>query len=132
MSGRKQVLVVDDEVEILQIIRCILEEEGYLVETAPDGKEALSRLSKSIPDLILTDVMMPRLTGYDVLRRVREEKRLSGIPVVLMSCVGPQRAPSDLEWQSFLKKPFTIDELLQTVDVLVRSLPRANEPDPIG
>ena len=115
----KLVLVVDDEFDLSNTLRAILEGEGYHVETSADGRDALERLKASPPDLVLMDVMMPLLSGLEVLQVMRRTPGLDGVPVILMSVITPSVKRSDYEWQAFLKKPFTLQSLVKTVHQLI-------------
>ena len=118
----KTVLIVDDELEIMHAVQAILEDEGFNVLTAADGLEALALLDQQRPDVILMDVMMPRLSGYEVLRLIREQKAAAAsAPVILMSCVNPHVKQSDFGWQYFLKKPFAIEDLVAAIRRLAGS-----------
>lgn len=110
---RKLILVVDDEFEVLETISAILEDEGYEVLGAADGKEAIDVLSKRKPDLVLSDIMMPHLTGHQLLEEIRKNKLLRSVPVVLMSA-GLMKEAS-LRPDAFMRKPFNLDALLETV-----------------
>jgi CheY-like chemotaxis protein len=104
------VLVVDDEPAIREVIATLLEDEGYLVRHAKDGLEALDAINVDRIDLIVSDVVMPRLDGASLVRRLRRRGHLT--PVVLMSAV---YADVDLPGVRFVPKPFEIDRLLGTV-----------------
>ena len=104
------VLVVDDEPAIREVIATLLEDEGYLVRHAKDGLEALDAINGNRIDLIVSDVVMPRLDGASLVRRLRRRGHLT--PVVLMSAV---YADVDLPGVRFVPKPFEIDRLLGTV-----------------
>ena len=104
------VLVVDDEPAIREVIATLLEDEGYLVRHAKDGLEALDAIDGSQIDLIVSDVVMPRLDGASLVRKLRRRGHL--MPVVLMSAV---YADVDLPGVRFVPKPFEIDRLLGTV-----------------
>jgi two-component system, OmpR family, response regulator MprA len=104
------VLVVDDEPAIREVIATLLEDEGYLVRHAKDGLEALDAINGDRIDLIVSDVVMPRLDGASLVRRLRRRGHLT--PVVLMSAV---YADVDLPGVRFVPKPFEIDRLLGTV-----------------
>jgi CheY-like chemotaxis protein len=104
------VLVVDDEPAIREVIATLLEDEGYLVRHAKDGLEALDAINGNRIDLIVSDVVMPRLDGASFVRRLRRRGHLT--PVVLMSAV---YADVDLPGVRFVPKPFEIDRLLGTV-----------------
>jgi CheY-like chemotaxis protein len=104
------VLVVDDERGIVTLLSDLLADEGYRVVSAFDGISALQRIRDEQPDLVLADIMMPRLDGLSLLNRIREEH--GAVPVVLMSAaVTPitREAP-------YIAKPFDLDELLDLVD----------------
>jgi CheY-like chemotaxis protein len=119
----KTVLVVDDEFDLTGTLRAILRGAGYRAETCADGKEALDCLGSVKPDLVLMDVMMPRVSGLEVLKRMRQTPEWADVPVVLMSVMPPAVKRSDYGWQAFLRKPFTLKELVKTVKEL------AGEPD---
>ncbi|HLY79725.1 MAG TPA: response regulator, partial [Caulobacteraceae bacterium] len=121
-SGRanagKLVLLVDDNADMRSYVRRLLEGQGYRVETAADGQAALRRLAERTPDLILTDVMMPRLDGFGLLKAVRADAATAGIPVVMLSARAGEEAQVDgLEAgaDDYLIKPFAARELLARV-----------------
>jgi len=109
-----RLLVVDDELSILEALQDILSLEGYDVVTAYNGAEGLRRIAELRPDLVLLDLMMPVMDGREMLRRVREDPGLKGLPVVIMSAGripdAERRAAS-----ATLAKPFDLDHLLQTL-----------------
>lgn len=109
------VLVVDDERYIVDLLTDLLEEEGYRVKRAYDGIAALEAIDRQIPDLILADVMMPRLGGLALVGSLRE--RGLTIPIILMSAAVTPRY-SDV---TFVPKPFDIDHVLH---VIARALRR--------
>src|SRR5262249_22709896 len=107
------VLVVDDETDIRESIRDILEMEGYCVCCAANGKEALDVLSTVRPGLILLDLMMPVMSGYELLQRLKESDAFSSIPVTVVSAFGDRAAVRDA---CILRKPVDLDLLLHVVD----------------
>lgn len=111
----KSILVVDDEFDLVGTLRSILEEEGYGTASCSNGRAALDRLGSHKPDLLLMDVMLPYLSGLEVLRTMKETPDLDGIPVVLMSSVPPGVKQRDYGWDAFLRKPFGLEDLLRTV-----------------
>jgi CheY-like chemotaxis protein len=116
----KTILVVDDEFDLSRTLKVMLEGEGYRAETSNDGREAVERLKAAAkPDLVLMDVMMPFMSGFEVLRTMRQTPGLDGVPVVLMSSVPPGVKQRDYQWQAFLRKPFSLDALLTTVAGLI-------------
>jgi len=110
------ILVADDEFDMLGSIRSILEEEGHEVLTVSNGAEALDALQKQRVDLVISDVMMPKVSGYEVVQRMREMKRYKDTPAIVMSCVRPSANEKGVGGSTFLNKPFTIDELLDAVN----------------
>jgi CheY-like chemotaxis protein len=115
----KTVLVVDDEFDLTGTLRAILEGEGYRVDTCSNGGEALERLKAARSDLVLMDVMMPVLSGFEVLRAMRKMPGLDSVPVVLMSSVPPGVKKEDYRWQAFLRKPFSLLSVVATVEGLI-------------
>ena len=108
------ILVVDDDVDIRHTIRDILEIEGYNVATASNGREALARIAEHRPALVLLDLQMPVMTGWDLLSALREQG--VNVPVVFMTA--GYRAHVEVERHSAdaaLGKPFEMDELLRLV-----------------
>jgi two-component system, OmpR family, response regulator MprA len=110
------VLVVDDEPAIREVVATLLEDEGYVVLHAKDGLEALDTINDDEIDLIVSDVVMPRLDGASLVRKLRHRGHL--MPVVLMSAV---YADVDLPGVRFVPKPFEIDRLLGTVASALKS-----------
>ncbi|MFP2961691.1 response regulator [Myxococcus sp. 1LA] len=121
----KRLLIVDDELAIVEALQDILSVEGYDIVTAFNGAEGLHRMADARPDLVLLDLMMPVMDGREMLRRMREDPGLQGIPVVVMSA----GRISDEERRSsarFLAKPFELDVLLDTIaELLVEPQPNA-------
>ena len=114
------VLVVDDEPRILRFVRAELETAGYLVLTANNGIEALDLVNRESPDLVVLDVIMPGLDGFDVLKRLRS---VSSIPVILLTARGSDADKVrglDLGADDYLTKPFSPDELSARVRAVLR------------
>ena len=122
----KTVLIADDEFDLAGTLCAILRGEGYAAEVCSDGCETLDRLKARKPDLLLMDVMMPRMSGYEVLGVMKQTPGLDGIPVVLMSAAPARVRQTDFKWDEFLRKPFTLDAVVQAVARLI------GRPDPTG
>src|SRR6478752_5831532 len=89
VKDRSLVLVVDDDLDIRETLRDVAEAEGFAVDTASDGREAMERLNKGpAPHLVLLDLMMPVMSGWEVLRAMRADRILQAVPVVVISAVG--------------------------------------------
>lgn len=114
----KTILVVDDEYDLLQTICATLELGGYHPVPAGNGRKALEMIGQQRPDLVLTDVMMPYMSGYDLVAAIRELPECEDLPTVLMSAIDPAQHPRG-RWDQVLAKPFTLDKLLATVEGLV-------------
>ena len=116
------VLVVDDSVTVRKVTSRLLERQGMSVLTAKDGVEAISVLQERLPDVILLDIEMPRMDGFEVAHQVRRDERLAELPIVMISSrtgeKHTQRA-RELGVNRFLGKPFQENELLETIDELV-------------
>jgi CheY-like chemotaxis protein len=110
----RTILVVEDEFDVQQVVADVLRDEGYTVSVCGNGREALVSLSKSPPDVIVMDVMMPLLSGHQVLEEMQKRPGLKDVPVILMSETSP-RASEPRLWRAFLKKPFRLDQLLDAV-----------------
>jgi two-component system, sensor histidine kinase and response regulator len=112
-----RILIVDDEPAILESLATLLADEGYSVQTAPNGRVALELVATSPPDLLITDVLMPGLDGWALLAQVRE--RTPDLPVIVISAVErrdtPQREVLITDHTVFLRKPFAADTLLAIV-----------------
>ena len=108
-------LVVEDEIPIREVLCSILEDEGYRVVGVGDGRAALAALAADRYDLILSDMMMPRLGGADLAQSLADDPALRAIPLILMSALkaAPMR---EIPHAAFLPKPFDLYHLLDTVD----------------
>lgn len=111
-----KVLVVDDEDVLVALIASLLDDIGHEAVTATNGREALAALAADPipPALIVTDVMMPLMTGVELARRVRQDDRLASIPIILMSAAG--RPSPEGVTSYFIQKPFDVDHLLEVVE----------------
>ncbi len=124
MNGAR-VLVVDDEVHILRLLRRTLETNGYTVEAAESGREALEAVGRSVPDVVLLDLMLPDIDGLEVCRQLRE--RLEA-PIIVLSARGEERtkvSALDLGADDYLTKPFGTAELLARLRVALRHAARS-------
>jgi DNA-binding response OmpR family regulator len=121
-DGAPLVLVADDDEDILGLVSFRLERSGYEVAAAKDGEEALRLARKLSPALVVLDVMMPRLDGYEVTRRLREDEATRGIPVILLTALA-QEADVARGFESgaddYLRKPFSPQELAARVQAVL-------------
>jgi two-component system response regulator MprA len=117
------VLLAEDDPDVGDLVRRVLEAEGYRVELARDGAQALERFEACCPDLVVLDVMMPRLTGFEVLTRLRElEEAGDAVPVLILSARTSQDdivKGFELGVSDYVTKPFMIGELRARVRSLL-------------
>lgn len=133
-TSNYRILVADDEPHIRQILRFTLERAGYQVFVAADGEEALRRAAELKPNLVLLDVMMPKVDGYEVCRKMREDFSLNQIPVIMLSARGEQRdRVAGLEGgaNDYLVKPYSNEELLLRVRNVLDWNIRQKEANPL-
>lgn len=119
-----RILVIDDDVNLLQMVRLMLERVGHQVDTSSKGEEGIDMAAKLGPDLAIIDVMMPGLSGYDVVRRIREDARTAKIPIIILTA---RSQPMDKQMaleagaNAFLSKPVTSKELTDRVDAVMKA-----------
>lgn len=129
-----RILVVDDSVDNSFLIQAILEEESYKVDVADSGAAALAKVDEFPPDLILLDVMMPGMDGYEVTRRIRNNDKLPFIPILLITAYDQPSVARGLDTgaDDFIRKPVEFDELLARVRSLLRLKHSVDERDAIA
>jgi PAS domain S-box-containing protein len=115
----KTILVVDDEANIRRLLRQELETEGYLVTEAKDGVSALEAIKQAHPDLIITDVMMPRLDGFDLTAVLKTNPKTANIPTIILSIVEDHNRGFRLGVDRYLTKPIDVGSLLNNVETLL-------------
>jgi len=129
--GREQdktILVVDDEPRIVEAVGMNLELEGYQVSSASNGYEALQKLTEDLPDLVILDVMMPEIDGFETLRKIRE---VSTVPVIMLTVRGEgidKVKGLDLGADDYITKPFNPKELVLRIRAVLR---RVEMPSPV-
>ncbi|HVB74009.1 MAG TPA: response regulator transcription factor [Ktedonobacteraceae bacterium] len=119
-AKKTTILAADDDPQLLRLMTRNLQLEGYDVLSASDGQQALEQIESSTPDLVLLDVMMPKMDGFSVCHRVRE---FSSIPIIIVTARGQDQDKVrglDLGADDYLTKPFSVDELLARVRAVLR------------
>lgn len=127
MKEDLSILVVDDDPDILDGILIILESQDYRLRTARDGIQCLELLQEEIPDLLILDLLMPRMDGWGVIREVRQDSRFQNMPIMILTTVieDASRRRYELETgyamdiQAYIEKPAKPAELLTTVEKLI-------------
>jgi len=120
------VLVVEDEKLLNDFITNVLEREGYKVQKALDGEEALLRIAESKPDVVILDLMLPKVNGFEVYRKIHADERFKEIPVIVCSALGRRSLHDDQKGildgiMAYFTKPFDLKNLLGKVKVAVES-----------
>jgi chemosensory pili system protein ChpA (sensor histidine kinase/response regulator) len=112
------VMVVDDSLTVRKITGRLLEREGYRVITAKDGVDALEQLIDTVPDVVLSDIEMPRMDGFDLVRNIRADARLKHLPVIMITsrlAEKHRRYAEEVGASHYLGKPYQEEELLELV-----------------
>ncbi|HEV8129509.1 MAG TPA: response regulator [Candidatus Eisenbacteria bacterium] len=120
---KARVLVVDDEPDLVRILEFGLKAAGYQVETANDGQEGLKKAREQKPDIILLDLMLPKLDGYKVCRLLKFDERYKHIPIMILSArtqEGDQNLAHEMGANRFLTKPYEFSEILQHIQALLK------------
>jgi len=118
----KKILIVDDEPNIIMSLEYALQKNGFEVFVARDGQEALDILKKHIPDLVLLDIMMPNVDGFETLRKIRENEKLNAVQVVFLSA---KNKTTDIEKglqlgaASYVTKPFSLKKMIAEINELL-------------
>jgi DNA-binding response OmpR family regulator len=121
-----RILIADDDPDIRHLVIYTLADEGHEVSVAKDGQEALDHIVASPPDLVLLDIMMPELDGYDVLRALEERELSDATKILVLTAKGSERdwkLGYDLGADRYMTKPFDPDELLEVVAEMLTSSP---------
>ncbi len=123
MSGmKKKILIIDDEPDVIKIVDFRLKSAGYKVNMASDGREGIESIKKERPDLILLDIRMPVMDGYEVCRRIKSDEEFSGIPVIFLTASSGATIKdkvSEYMADDYIIKPFDSENLLKKVKNLI-------------
>jgi DNA-binding response OmpR family regulator len=134
----KRIVVVDDDMEITDIIKTTLKTKGFEVGVAHNGQDGLKLISESQPDLIILDLMLPLISGMEVIKRLRRDEHTKDIPVLVMSAIAKSSDKSEEFWRQglraddFITKPFDPLALLGRVEYVLRKRDYVSATDPSG
>lgn len=123
--GRKNILIVDDELSILVPIKFLLEKNDYDVDLAQSGRDALDKIAQSKPDLILLDIMLPDLDGYEIFQMIRENPQWDDIKVIYLTAKNRDvdiAKGLNLGVDAYVTKPFSNAELIEQVRFLLNQV----------
>jgi DNA-binding response OmpR family regulator len=124
MNAQKKILIVDDERINLEFFEVMLSKLGFIVEEATDGVEALEKVKRFFPDLILLDNIMPRMSGWEVTKTLKNDPKYSGIPIVMFSALDDVKdkvAGFELGIDDYITKPFNFSEVLARIRAVLRN-----------
>ncbi|MCX6664837.1 MAG: response regulator [Euryarchaeota archaeon] len=118
----KKILVVDDEQDVRLSVQQILEMSGYMVTQAENGRDCLVKLEKETPDLVVLDIMMPGMSGWDVAAKIKENPSWTNIPIVFLTAKGDEMSVGmgGLASVDYIVKPFDIIDLKQRIDKVLQ------------
>ncbi len=120
---KARILLVDDEPGLRKAVQAYLNDEGFDVTTALDGEDGFQKATQIMPDVVITDVMMPRCDGYELLKKLRTDERLGGTPVIFLTAKGmtlDRTQGYEAGVDDYISKPFDPDELVARVKNVVR------------
>jgi DNA-binding response OmpR family regulator len=115
-----RILIVDDDLAILRLLEVNFRMNGFVVDTAGHGEEALAAASNATPDVVILDLMMPGMDGREIFRRLRAEPETAEVPVIFLSARGRDDALEGVE-AMYIQKPFDTVELVETAKAMVES-----------
>jgi len=128
---RQKILIVEDEADIRELLRYSLTQEGFAVEEAADGAEALDRITRRAPDLVLLDLMLPRMSGLELCRRLRANVETAQIPVIVVTAKSAEVdrvLGLEMGADDYVVKPFSPREVVARVKALLRRVHATMEP----
>jgi len=134
----RRILVIEDDKDIVELVRYNLEKDGFQVGTAADGATGLSQLRKSLPDLLVLDLMLPKLSGLEICKEVRKDVTLNRLPILILTAKGEEAdriVGLELGADDYVTKPFSPRELVARVKALLRRtepVSSAEKPIEIG
>ena len=129
-TPRPRVLLVDDAPDTRVLLADLLRRRGYEVEESTDGADALRRVAQSPPDLVVTDALLPRRSGFEVCSELKRDERTRDIPVLMVTSITRTVGMSDDYWKrksnadDFLSKPFEVPELVSRMELLLLAAQR--------
>lgn len=121
----KLVYILDDEEAVCELLRIVLESRGYSVATADDGEKGLKMIEEKKPDILVVDLKMPKLNGYELISRLKLNPELADIPIIVITSITSESERSDEEWrekmdvQDFISKPFEPLELVERIEKII-------------
>lgn len=126
MTKKKKVLLTDDEPNIVRVVSARLKAHGYEVAEAYDGEEALAKIDTEKPDILLLDIMLPKMDGFEVCSRIRSSEAYRNIPIILFSAKTQEedkKKGREVKADAYISKPFDPQRLIETIEHLLSKEP---------
>ena len=120
----EKIMVVDDEPDVVDLVKLVLESDGFAVITAYSGKECLEKIEKDVPDLVLLDIMMPQMDGWEVYRSIKSRPKTKDVPVAMLTAksqsIDKMIGLHVVKVDDYITKPFGRSELLERVKKILK------------
>ena len=123
MAGQKKILVIDDEEDMQKLLKMRLEQENFTVALASDGDVGVKTAEQEVPDLILLDIMMPRMDGYTCLKEIRNLPKIKDVPILMLSGKEEEKVRDLFAFQKisgYIEKPFELDDLVAKLKEILK------------
>lgn len=124
MDTQKKILVIDDEEDILKLLKIRLEQESFNIITASDGDVGVKAAEQEVPDLIILDIMMPKMDGYSCLKEIRGLPKTKDIPVLMLSGKEEEKVRDLFAFQKisgYIEKPFELDDIVTKIKEILNT-----------
>lgn len=130
MDTKKKVLIVEDDLMLVGVYKDVIESEGFSVETASDGEECMTRLQSYVPDIILLDIFIPKISGFDIIDKLRQSPVLSKIPVIVLTNVYIDREELIQKGvkHCLIKAEVTPGDIVDKIRVILQSTSDSQQP----
>ncbi len=132
--AKKKILVIEDDRDIVELVRYNLEKEEFLVTAASDGATGLAQIKKSPPDLLVLDLMLPKLPGLEICKEIRRDAALNRLPILMLTARGEEAdriVGLELGADDYVTKPFSPRELVARIKALLRRVEPAGAPEKV-
>lgn len=123
MDGQKKILIIDDEEDIQKLLKIRFQQENFSVVTANDGDVGVKVAEQEVPDLIILDIMMPKMDGYSCLKEIRKLPKVKNVPVLMLSGKEEEKVRDLFAFQKidgYVEKPFELDDILSKVKEILK------------
>ena len=123
MDGQKKILIIDDEEDIQKLLKIRFQQENFVVVTANDGDIGVKVAEQEVPDIIILDIMMPKMDGYSCLKEIRKLPKIKNVPVLMLSGKEEEKVRDLFAFQKidgYIEKPFELDDILSKVKEILK------------